>query len=277
MIAEKYFQSKDGLQLYYKVRTIKNPKALICVIHGFGEHINRYTYLGDFFNIHGYNVVGMDVRGHGRSEGKRGHAPSYESYLEDMDQFIATAQKEFPGLPVVLWGHSMGGNFVLHYLISRKPNFPCAVVTGPLIKLAFQPKPHLLFLGKIMRRIFPAFTQSTKLIADNISCDPKVVEAYKKDPLVHDLASASGSLGLLDAAARLDAFNGAISTPLLIMHGSKDLLTLPEAGKSFAGRVTSQVTHKMWEGLSHEIHNEPQKNQVLQYALEWMDSFFPNL
>ena len=272
MINEITLQVNDGTKLYIKEWEVQQPKALICIIHGFGEHINRYNHIAEFFNQHSYAVAGMDTRGHGNSEGRRGHTPSYETYLDDIQTFTETAHKSYPTAPLILWGHSMGGNLVLNYLIKRQPNVKCVVATSPWIRLAFQPKPMLLFLGKMMRNIAPTFTQSTKLNPSHISKDPAVVQAYIKDPLVHDKMSASASMGVLDAAAWLNQYSGKINVPLLIMHGDADKLIDPAASKEFADRLTGNVTHKMWKDLHHETHNDPEQKEVLNYALQWIQS-----
>jgi alpha-beta hydrolase superfamily lysophospholipase len=271
-MSEQFITSKDGLKLYIKEWSIDKPKAVIYLVHGFGEHINRYNHVADFFNKNGFTVVGFDIRGHGQSEGKRGHTPQYDSYLDDIETYLTHFQAKYRGLPTFLYGHSMGGNLVLNYLIQRKPSISGVVVTGPWIRLAFEPKQIIIRLGKMMRSLFPTFTQESGLVREHLSKDPLVVEANKNDVLVHTKITASAGMGLTDAAAELNSMNAEIDLPLLIMHGEEDLVTSQPASEEFSIRAKGDVTYKKWAGMYHEIHNEPDKMQVFNYTLGWMDS-----
>lgn len=268
---EKTIQISDGVALYFKTWNTERPKGLIVINHGFGEHINRYNHVADFFNQHGYAVAGYDMRGHGKSEGKRGHSPNYETYLNDIQIVINEAQKNYPALPVILWGHSMGGNLVASYLLQRNPPIKAVVLTGPWILPALPPKPILLFLGKMMRNIAPSFTQNVGIKPEDISRDTSVVQAYKNDPLVHSKMTASAGMSVVEAGEALNVFSGDIKIPLLVMHGDQDKLTSSEASKAFASRITGPVTFKMWHGLYHELHNDPEKEEVLEYAFQWIE------
>ncbi|NJN33441.1 MAG: alpha/beta hydrolase [Saprospiraceae bacterium] len=248
------------------------PKAVIAFIHGFGEHSGRYNHVADFFNQNQYAVIAFDIRGHGKSDGKRGHVTDFDTYLNDIQLFIEHIKTNYKNTPLLLWGHSMGGNLVLNYILRRKPTIKGAVVTGPWIQLAFEPKPILVTLGKLMRRIYPTFTQASNLTVQHISTDPAVVKAYQEDPLVHTQISASAGMGLQEAAAWLHQFSGEMPTPLLIMHGADDKITAQPASEAFSKRVKGDVTYKKWADMYHEIHNEPDKEQVLEYALGWLDA-----
>jgi alpha-beta hydrolase superfamily lysophospholipase len=271
-----FITANDGLKLYVRTwlpdAASSELKGVICLIHGFGEHVGRYVHVADFFNKNGYAFIGMDSRGHGQSEGKRGHTPQFEAYLNDIQLFLNEIKLKYKNLPVFMYGHSMGGNLVLNFVIKRHPDIVGLVVTGPLIQLAFKPKPGTITLGKIMRTIYPTLTLPGGVVPDYISKDPSVVEAYKNDPLVHGSITAAGGIGLSEAAAWLDTYNGKLDVPALIMHGDEDKLTAQPASEAFAKRVKGDITYKIWRGMYHEIHNEPDKIQVLTYALGWMDS-----
>lgn len=270
----------DGIKLYTKAwippqsRLDRDVpyKAAIFLIHGFGEHINRYDHVAQFFNQNGYAVVGMDTRGHGQSEGQRGHAPNFDTFMNDIAQFIGETEKQFAGKPIFLYGHSMGGNLVLNYLIRRTPSVSGAIVTGPWIQTAFKPNPIVVGLGKLMRSIVPTFSQPTGLKPTSISKDASVVAAYINDPLVFDKMSSAAGIGMLEAANYLDNYTAKLTVPTLIMHAEEDLLTSQPASEAFANRVQGDITYKKWAGMYHEIHNEPDKQQVLDYTLAWLDS-----
>ncbi|WP_428668163.1 alpha/beta hydrolase [Runella sp.] len=263
--------AKDGLALFVHTWAVAEPKAVIAFIHGFGEHSGRYKHVAEFFNKNGYSFYALDNRGHGNSAGKRGHAPKYDAYLDDIDVFLAFIGSQTSPKPVFLYGHSMGGNLALNYVIRHKPAIKGLIVSSPWIQLAFAPKPVLVTLGKMMRSVFPGFSQESGLVQEHISKDPAVVEAYKNDPLVHGSITASASIGILEAADFLNTYSGEMPVPTLIMHAAEDKLTSQPASEAFAQRVSGPVTYKKWEGMYHEIHNEPQKSEVFNYILGWIE------
>jgi alpha-beta hydrolase superfamily lysophospholipase len=263
--------AKDGLSLFSRIWATPDSKAVIALIHGFGEHSGRYAHVADFFNKNGYSVFALDNRGHGQSGGKRGHAPTYDSYMNDIEVFLSYVATQSAGKPVFLYGHSMGGNLVLNYVIRRQPTLKGVIATGPWVLLAFEPKPILVTIGKLMRSIFPSFSQDSGLNQDHISKDTAVVEAYKNDPLVHGKITASASLSLLEAGEFLNNYAGEMPISTLIMHGDEDLLTSQPASEAFAKRVSGPVTYKKWKGMYHEIHNEPQQLEVFNYTLGWLE------
>jgi len=268
----KILTTKDGLSLFSRAWTIENPKGAIALIHGFGEHGGRYAHVSRFFNTHGYSLYALDNRGHGQSGGKRGHTPRYESYMDDIEVFLTEVRSQIGNESLFLYGHSMGGNLALNYVLKRKPSIMGLIASGLWIQLAFEPKPILVLLGKLMRNIFPAFSQNSGLDQSHISKDPAVVEAYKNDPLVHGKITASASIGILEAATFLNEYTGTMPTPTLMMHGSEDLLTSQPASEAFAKRVGGDIIYKKWEGMYHEIHNEPKQLEVFNYTLDWMES-----
>jgi alpha-beta hydrolase superfamily lysophospholipase len=272
-VIQSSFQTKDKLTLKVRSWEVEKPRAFICLIHGFGEHSGRYEHVGKFFNEHGISVAAFDLRGHGESEGKRGHAPNLESYQNDISVFSYIVKAAAKKAPVFLYGHSMGGNLVLYYLINRDPTiFKGIITTGPWIRLAFEPKPYMITLGKLMRKIYPSFTQPSGLVEEHVSKDPEVVKDYINDPLNHSSITASAGMGLTESAAFLNKFKGLVTISALIMHGSEDLFTSQPASEEFAKRVKcGDMTYKKWEGMYHEVHNEPDKLTVLKYIVDWID------
>jgi alpha-beta hydrolase superfamily lysophospholipase len=270
-MTEHKLPAKDGLKLYTKDWEIPHPKAVILIVHGFGEHVNRYDHVAAFFNENEYAVIGQDTRGYGQSEGKRGHTPSYDTLMDDINTSLEYTRSIYPNIPVFLWGHSMGGNLTLNFVLRRKPNITGIVVTGAWIRLAFEPSKFLVMAGKIMRNIYPSFAQDTKLDATLLSRDKTVVDKYINDPLVHSTMTASG-IAITEAAQWLNTYEGTFPSPLLMMHGEEDKTISPQATQEFAKRVKGDITYKLWHKLWHEIHNEPEQLQVFQYALGWLGS-----
>ena len=266
----KSLKAKDGTQLFVRENTPPQYTGIICIVHGFGEHGGRYAHVADFFNKNGFAVLAMDNRGHGKSEGKRGHAPGFDNYLDDIETFLTDTKQRLADVPMFLYGHSMGGNLTLNYVIRRQPTIlKGLIVTGPWIQLAFEPKPIMITLGKIMRSIIPTFTQDSGLNPDDVSRDQTVVAAYKADPLVHSKITASAGMSLTESAAFLNTFAGEMPIPTLILHGTDDKLIAQSASEAFANRVKN-VDYKKYVGLYHEIHNDPEKMDVLNDILKWI-------
>lgn len=246
-------------------------KAVIALVHGFAEHCGRYQHVADFFGRDTYAMVGYDRRGHGKSDGKRGHTTNYEAFLEEIDQLLDYVGKRYPGKPVILYGHSMGGNLVLSYMLRRQPKLKAIIATAPWIRLAFEPSAALVTIGKLTRRLMPAFTQSNQLNAGHLSRDASVGETYIADPLVHNKITSATGIEMLESCDWLLANAGEVPAPLLVMHGTGDQIISIEGTRDFLKKSSGNITFKEWEGAYHEIHNETNKEEVLQYALDWMN------
>ena len=266
------FKSKDGLELFaHAFPSEKPPKAIICLVHGHGEHIERYEHLAAALNEADYALVGFDHRGHGQSDGPRGHTPSYETLLDDIDAFLAEVDEDYPDLPRILYGHSMGGNLVLNYALRRKPDLKGVIATGPWIKLAFEPPAVQVFLGKTMDKIFPAFIQASGLETAALSRDPEVVRAYEDDSLVHNKVSARLFVEMYDSGLWSLENAGDFPLPLLLMHGSADRITSAVASREFAEKAGEKVELKIWDGFYHEIHNEPEQAEIFKKIIDWLE------
>lgn len=269
--SEFNWRAGDGLNIYGKEWAAASPKGVVCLVHGLGEHINRYGHLAQFFTKEGFSVIGYDRRGHGRSGGLRGHTPDGETLLDEVAQLLIEAEIRYRGLPVFLYGQSQGGQLVLAYALKRHPNVQGVVASSPWIRLSFAPPAIMIALGRLMHFVHPSFTQPNGLNTAHLSRDPAVVRAYEEDPLVHGRISAATGMAMLNQSRWLDSYSGPFPVPLLIMHGTADQITSPQASREFAGRLQGDITFKAWEGLYHEIHNEDIKEQAFQFVLGWLN------
>ena len=268
--SEFSWQSEDQLKFYGRVWDIEKPKAVICLVHGMGEHCSRYDHMANYYNDRGFSLITYDQRGHGKTEGRRGHTPAYKNYLDDASAFVKQAEERYPNVPMVLYGHSMGGNVVLNYILTQDSNFSALVTTGPWIKLAFEPPAVMLAIGKLLRNIVPGFTQGNGLKVEHLSHDNQIVKAYIDDPLVHDKVTSAAGIDIMKAGDWLTQYTGEMPIPALIMHGADDQITSAKASKAFAEKINN-VAYKEWPGLYHEIHNELNKEEVYQYAIDWIN------
>ncbi len=269
------WHDEDGNRIYAVEWPTGEPIAVLGIIHGIGEHSRRYDHLAGFFTDNRIACMSYDRIGHGRSEGKRGHAKDYRLFVDEAARLTATMNQRYPSLPVLLYGHSMGGQVLLRYLIRRNPSLTGAIVSAPHIRLPFTPNPWQVRLGKLMRRLKPDFTQPNPLELSQLSRDGRVGEQYTQDPLTHRLLSAQTGIDLLDNAAVLDAYAAGIKIPTLLMHGSADGITSADGSRAFYERNATGLTYKVWPGFYHELHNEPEWREVCQYVLDWMQPLIP--
>lgn len=245
-------------------------KAVVCLVHGMGEHTGRYNHVAQMLTREGYAVFGFDQRGHGRTEGKRGHTPNYEALLEGIDLMLDEAERKYPDLPRFLYGHSMGGNLTLNYLLRRKPKLTGAVVTGPWLKLAFKPPSLEAAAGRLMEWIFPSFTSNRPMVADHLTSDPEMIKRYVNDKLRHGQITARFFFSVQKAGLWALAHASELEVPLLLMHGGDDQVTSMKASKLFSEQSGSLSTWREWPGFKHELHNELGREEVFTVIREWI-------
>lgn len=267
-----FWKNTAGLNLYSKLWAVPSPKAIVALIHGQGEHINRYAHLASYYNNNGITVWGYDQQGFGKSEGPRGHAPNMEAYLDDVGLFITKVSDRFPGVPIILYGHSMGGNVVLNYSLRQKDaRLTGIIATAPWVRLAFEAPAIKVMAGRLMRSVLPQLALSSGLDTRLLSKDHAVVTAYNNDPLVHDKVSAAAGISLIEGAAWLNTYSESVPAPTLLMHGDADGITSCPATKALSERLSGPVTWKAWPGMYHEIHNEPDQKAVFDYTIKWIE------
>jgi alpha-beta hydrolase superfamily lysophospholipase len=247
-------------------------KAVACLVHGIGEHGGRYSHVAEAFNRAGYALIAFDLRGHGRSEGKRGHAPNYEALMSDISQLLETAKQRYPNLPVFLYGHSLGGNLAIHYALSQQPDLAGVVASAPLLRLAYKPPAWKTGMLRVMHllRINCSIPRGVEDAA--LSRDINVVRTYRNDPLVHNRITPSLAVDMLRNGRWNLEHAAEFPCPLLLLHGDADRITSAQASREFADKAGASCTLKIWSGLYHELHNEPEQSHVLDTILEWLEN-----
>ncbi len=258
MQQEGFFKTPDGTSLYWNSEGPENPRFVLWMVHGMGEHSGRYQNLRKAFISRGGLCVGFDLRGHGKSSGKRGHALSLDQLCGDIQALYEHKQKDFGGLPLLGFGHSLGGQLILHWQLNHGGALNAIMVSAPYLALAFEPPAWKVALGKWAARVWPSFSQATGLETAALCKDQKVVEAYKRDPLVHDKISASMFLSIHLGGASLLEKASSVQLPLLLGHGTADRITSEAASRDFAARCKAAEYWTM-EGGFHELHHEPEQ------------------
>lgn len=247
----------------------EDTKAVIILVHGLGEHVQRYNQWADRFKAESFAFVGVDLPGHGRSDGRRGNIKSYELLSEMLDILLKTVSHTFPGLPVYLYGHSMGGGIVLDYIIRKNPSIQGAIVTSPWIRLSYRPARIKLIMASVLKYLLPGLVQKSGLEVTHLSHNETISDAYEKDPLVHGRISVSLFVSTVNAGEHSLKHASELKIPTLLLHGSDDKICSPEASREFASK-SPMVDMKIWEGGYHELHNEPFKDEVFHFIINWL-------
>jgi alpha-beta hydrolase superfamily lysophospholipase len=271
---ESSWQNRQGLKFHVQGwEPETDPKAIIALIHGLGEHTDRYGHVGEAFTRAGLALAGFDLRGHGRSGGPRGHFPSLQAVMRDISEFFTFLHGRYPqDLPFFLYGHSLGGLLTLAYALHNKPAVNGVIVTSPGLRSALQSQKFKILMARLLGSLAPGLTLSSGLDAATISRDPRVVEAYVHDPWVHDKTSMGFGKAALEAIDFVFAHASEFPAPLLVMHGTADQLAFPSGSQDLVKLVPGDVTLKLWDGLYHETHNEPEQARVLQTSIDWMNA-----
>ncbi|HEX2920737.1 MAG TPA: alpha/beta hydrolase [Bacteroidales bacterium] len=246
-----------------------NPSGIIAFIHGIGEHMGRYSDWADRFNKENYAFVGFDLPGHGKSDGERGKITSYKVVHEMIDIMLKTISRTYPGVPVWLYGHSLGGGIVLDYAIRFNPSVKGIISTSPWIRLSFEPSVYKILLASVVKSFMPGLLQNTGLKTNYLSHDQSVVDRYVSDPLVHDKITVGFFSGAISSSEYILKNAFMIKGPVLVVHGSDDMICSPDGSREFASK-TDKAELKIWKGGFHELHNEPFKQEVFNFIIGWI-------
>lgn len=247
-------------------------KAVLLIAHGYAEHGRRYDALARRFAALGYHLYALDHWGHGRSDGRRGYVPDFAVFTAGMMAQLVHVKAQHADLPRVLLGHSMGGLIAARHLVQAQSDYQAAALSGPA--LAMQPQPSMVARGAA--RLLSHFASRLgimKLDGDAVSRDAAEVAAYRRDPLVYrGRMSARLAHQMIVTMARAQADAPLIRLPLLVQHGGADRLTAPAGSARFVRHVGSADKDlKIYDGLYHEIYNEPEKDAVMGDLIPWFE------
>ena len=271
---EGHFEGVRDIRIFYQAWTPPGkPKATLVLAHGIGEHGGRYGHVADYLARSGFALWACDLRGHGKSGGKRAHVVSFEDYHADMRQMICIAKEHNPTLKAFLIGLSLGGLIVLNYAEKHAGELAGVVASGPALAEKMKIPAAKAFLGKMLSGIMPTFTTGTGLNPKHLSRDADVVQKYVDDPLVHAVATARWFTEY--RRAQNETMQGAdkLTLSCLIMQGGADEIVDPSVTVDFYKRMaSSDKTLKVYDGFYHEILNEPGKESVLGDISTWLSA-----
>jgi alpha-beta hydrolase superfamily lysophospholipase len=266
-----HFKTSDNLSLEVQ-KYIQNdsPEKIILIVHGHGEHAGRFQKVAEYFSDKGISVFALTLRGHGNSEGKKGHAPGMEQLLTDIEYFIRFVRVDYLNADLYLYGHSMGGNIVLNYLAKdQSKEIKGGIVTSPWLKLAFEPPKCKVNLGNFVADIKPDLIQSTGLKAEDISSLEDEVAAYKNDALIHSKISAKLFSSITKGGEFLTQNPHEIKHRVLLAHGQLDKIISHDATAAFA-KNNDLFRFKSYPKSKHEIHHDLDYEILMNDIMEWV-------
>lgn len=262
-------RTRDGLRLATAFQQATPEVARVVLTHGMGEFSGRYPHVMSHLASRGISCAAYDLRGHGRSEGKRGGLRRYRDFLEDLDAVFHRFDQ--PDTPTFLYGHSLGGQITANYLASFSPSAAGAILASPWLKLAFRPPWWRLALAVAAARILPGITQTSPRIELNLSRDTAWLESLKHPTLTHRRISAGMFFALQRGAAAARHASGNIRLPLLLMHGEADKVTSAASSRAFFDALPSaDKQFKPWPEMRHETHNEIGREDVIATVANWI-------
>lgn len=271
---EGTFKGVRDASIYYQCWLPEGEsRAVLLIVHGLAEHSGRYMNVVNYFVPLGYAVYGVDHVGHGKSSGTRVYVERFEDYTDTLKTYFDMVRRWQADKPIFLVGHSMGGLIGAVYLLDHQAELTGAVLSGPAAKVHGSVSPAVIFVGKLISVLMPKLGL-IGLEAEGVSRDPAVVQAYVNDPLVcRGKVTARLSAELVKAIRRVAAEATKITLPILILQGSADRLVDPKGAQILYDAVSSaDKTIKIYDGLYHEVYNEPEHGQVLGDVKAWLET-----
>lgn len=268
---EGLLTTRDRLALYCQSwHPDAGSKAVLAITHGHGEHSGRYRNVIGYLVPRGFTIYSYDLRGHGKSAGRRGNIRSWEDFRQDQATFLDFVSQREPGLPLFAYGHSLGGLIVLDFVLRNPAGLRGAVVSAPVLGAPGIP-PILLTLSRVLSKVLPGITLNTGLDTTALSRDPAVVEDYRSDPLVHSKANARLGTELIETAEWVQAHGADLRLPLLILQGAKDRICRPADTRRFVRQISfPDVRHIEYAEGCHEPHNDIDHERVMADVEEWL-------
>jgi len=278
-------RTRDGLELvtrHWPLRHDEAPRGVALIVHGLGEHAARYDHVATSLNALGWAAASYDHRGHGRSPGPRGKLAQDDDLLHDLASMVDAVRQAYPGRPLLLVGHSLGGAIAGRFVSAlvapqedaswRRP-VEALVLSSPALALPLNPIQKLLLAT--VARLTPDVAVPNGLKPEWVCHNPATVQAYVADPLVHDRISGRLTLWLKAAGETVRARAAQWPIPTLIMWGGEDRCVDPAGSAAFASLAPAdRVQAQPWPRLSHEIFNEREQDEVLAVMRAWLGRVF---
>jgi alpha-beta hydrolase superfamily lysophospholipase len=258
---------------YYAVTPDGAPRAMVALLHGYADHGKRYEHVADVWAERGIATVAIDLRGHGKSEGKRGHCQAFDEYLADAGELSRLAQERGGGTPAFLFGHSFGGLVAATAAIEHPAPWRGLILSAPYFGLAMDVPAVKVVAGKVASRLVPALSLPTGLRGADMTHDQERARAYDEDPLVFKNATSRWFTESSTAQERVVARAPALTMPLYLVMGGQDRVAKLSQARAFFDAAASR--DKTWDerpALFHEVLNEPEWRAIATRIAEWIAS-----
>jgi lysophospholipase len=271
--ATSEIKTRDGFALNLHDWSIEKPRIQVALLHGYGEHAGRYAHVAKAWNEMGISVLAVDLRGHGRSSGVRGHIERFSDYHLDADALIAAVRAKSPA-PVALFGHSVGGLIALDWLIAnRGARIAATALSSPFLGVALKVSPVKTAVGRAMSRFVPKLSMSSGLTGKDVARDAEIARLYDTDPLNNKNATVRWYTEAMEAVDRVMARAGEIETPMLVLYGGADKVA--DSDKTDQLVRSLKMAERSYERLPdhyHEIVNEPPdvRAKVIARFASWL-------
>lgn len=267
------FTGKGGIEIFFQKWIAEKAKAAVILVHGVGEHSGRYENLLKSLAGRRISVFAIDHRGHGKSDGKKGHIDSFMDYVYDLKLFLEFIKEENKGLPVIVFGHSMGGVIATKYAMTYPDDLSMLVISSPGYAPAFKVPGWKLAISSFFSSRISTLTFPNGLVVSDLSHDQDTITAYQNDPLVHNKVTARWAVEFMRAG--LECLNNAVNIrkPLLVFHGKEDHICDYKSAEQFYNSASSSVKKLfLYEGLYHETMNETpvERDKVLNDVTGWI-------
>jgi alpha-beta hydrolase superfamily lysophospholipase len=268
--SELNFEGYNGIKLFSQSWVPAGTrKSTLLIVHGLHDYSGRYEWAAEELAKQGYAVYAFDLRGHGKSEGKRQSIESSQDYLEDLRRFIQLVKGKETGKPLFLFGFSLGGNIVGSYALENKNDVDGVIMVGAALKP--NRSGAAIAIGKFLMVTFPNMGVA-RVTSKDFSRDPGVVASLEKDPMIYKEPTPGRTiLWILRSGEKLQKRAKGFDKPVLLLHGTADALAPAEGSKFFCANVgSSDKTLKLYEGFFHDLLHETGKQTVLNDISEWL-------
>jgi alpha-beta hydrolase superfamily lysophospholipase len=269
---EGWFPGGNNLELYYQAwYPTTDMHAVIGIVHGLGSHSGWFAGLAEFLCAHGYGVYALDLRGHGRSPGQRGHILSWDDFRQDMHQFWHFMTTNHPTKPCFVLGHSLGAVIVLDYALRVSSNMAGIIAIAPALG-SVGVAPWKLAIGQVLSQIWPEFSLETGIPQQAGSRDPRMTAAYAIDPLRHVQGTARLATEFIQTRQWIQTHLAKLNTPILIVQGSEDQVVFPRhSHQCFEQLQTMDKEYREYPGGYHDLHNDWCAEDMFQDVTNWLD------
>lgn len=271
---EGFFTGVRGVHIYHQSWLPEDePRAALLIVHGLAEHSGRYMNVVNRFIPLGYGIYGFDLPGHGRSDGARVYVKRFDDFIAVLRIYVGMVRGWQRDKPVFLMGHSMGALISTIFLLDHQAEFAGAILSGPGVRVPAHISRSTVVLAKLLSTLLPRMGV-IGLDPAGVSRDPAVVRAYVGDPLVYTgKTTARLAYEMLKAMHRVPAEASRITLPVLIVQGGADKLVDPDGARMLYNTISSpNKTIKIYDGLYHEVFNEPEHDQVLDDVEAWLEA-----